>query len=209
MQFIEEIRYKKGFRWETLQSIRYNKSTATRGILQVTLRDMQTGCCEVLSTYSSVSAFEKAIRKSDPYGYVRMKRFGNDFLLVKSDKLSFQFLQYVESVTPIEFPTLDRRVSERLSCHFYDSVGSFVEWWYTDEQYVCPLFQMLCLLRNGWYEGKFYFRNNELRGHKVKSGMCVTFTDAHKARAMIAKALATGYNPMKKYAIEQGFGGGF
>lgn len=199
MLFVEEIKRKKPLvGWETLQSLRYTRRDVG-SIINLKLRDMDTGRVEELSTYDcSVKVFERLLRRRNPWGYLVPPPFSSSFLLVTVDKLSFQFLQYVEIVKPIEFSLDDTWWKSLVSCHFYDRLGQFVEWWHTDETCICPMFQMMCLLSDGWHGDKYYFKNNELRGRKFNSGMCVTFNDSHKARTLIAKARAMGYNPMGK-----------
>lgn len=214
MLFIEEVRYKKfpeweATKWEPRQSLRYSRADTRKGIVGVRLRDIETGCAQEITSYSSISEFENVIRQSRPYGYLEPQWRGDehDFLLVTTDKLSYQFQQEVESVVPIEFPQDDVRWTSLLNCKFYDSHGQFVEWWNTEEKYICTLFQMMCFLHKGWYDGKFYFCGARLRESRYNSGMCVTFKDVHKARAMIAKAIVDGHNPLRSYAESHGIAG--
>lgn len=221
MWYVAEVGYQDiiSFKIVPVQSLVYNKAVARRGIVKVIVRNTESSDFKVLSTEYSTDAFERCIRELNPYGvvfgedntgsdiYVQDEIFLGGFLIVTVDILSIDFLKYVESVG--SFSTNDLKLTAYvlgLEYHvsFWDKDGTIVEIGWTKGKYACTLFQMLCFLKEGWRGDKFYIRQglNSINGWVTDPGRCVTFTDSHKARAMIAKAVTSGYNPLMKYAQE-------
>lgn len=119
-----------------------------------------------------------------------------DILFVKVDDLSIQCLDYVDSIGPLRGSDVLKRIKMRQwkpSFHFWDRNNTLVEFDKTNAKCVCTLLQLLCFLKEGWKDDKFYFG---ARG----TGFCIKFNDVGSARALVDRAIAGGYNPMQDYA---------
>ena len=192
MLYIESIEYKEygAYDFSKYPCLNYDRDNATNGIVYVTLRDTRTGCVETLSTAHSAAAFERDIVDRDPYGYTPHSKYTSSFILTAIDKMSLQFLELVESVEPVTFVENDTRLTSGLRYDVYDDFGTFLEedcYFGTD---AWTLFQVIYKQSGGWNGDVYYFTVDG----DGSEGMCVTFTDAAKARAFIAKASTMGYS---------------
>ena len=162
----------------------------------VQLRDSESSdVIRLLGKRDCWEQFDKALAEYNPYGYVMI---GEGYcFLVEVDTLSIQFLAYVDSVSVynshsnvnVQLFTWASKVmftpydEYRTILNGRDSGSSATRSAFT-------LFQIMVFMHRGWFGDMFYFRgaNGEI--------FEVSFTDVSKARAMIAKAITSGYNPI-------------
>ena len=140
---------------------------------------------------------EKTLMQYKPYGFESMQI--GIYMLIKVDERALKFLDFVESVDFYRHCE-DKAVrglvwSFQQEFWFLDNLGSFVacDDRYADSKYAFTLFDVLVYLKRGWLGDKFYMRCTN------SSTCCVSFSDVGKARAMLAKAAVTGYNPLESF----------
>ena len=222
MWFVEKIGYEGlvSRRIEPQQCLRYNKSVAHKGKVYVGLKNTETKQTVDLMSWKLMDEFADVLHSYKPYGLVTGETLDDDgdiivsdeiflggCLLVKVDEPSIKFLEYVERVEPVS-PMDEKALAfiKGLKFHFtfWDTHGTLLEVGWTKGQFACSLFQILCFLTKGWYGDEFYLRQGicGTNGWVNIPARRVVFNNAHKARVMIAKAVATGYNPMRQYAEE-------
>ena len=222
MWFVEKIGYEGlvSHVIEPQQCLRYNKSAAYKGKILVVLKNTETKQRVDLMSWRLMDEFEDTLRSYRPYGLVTGETldeagdiivsdeiFLGGCLLVKVDEPSIRFLEYVDAVKPMNVhDTSALAFVNSLKFHFtfWDTHGTLLEVGWTKGQCACSLFQIMCFLTKGWYGDEFYLRQGicGTNGWASIPARRVVFNNVHKARAMIAKAVSTGYNPMKQYAGE-------
>lgn len=181
------------------QCLNYDRNNANNGVVYVVLCDTETGCVETFSTADSAASFEKAMKSRNPYGYTEHQKYTYSFILTAVDKLSLQFLEFVDSIDEITFSDDDVDKKSWLRFCVYDEFKTIMEedcYFGTD---AFTLFQVICVGGGGWV-GDYYYIVVDGDGSK---GLRVTFTDASKARAFIAKASTIGYGPLKSHYFER------
>lgn len=140
--------------------------------------------------------FEYDLERYNPYGYFRKQ--AGACMLVAIDVYSMQFLEYVDKVES-KFAIRDTVIqplvwSYRLSFWYWDRERTVlnINSRFDTTFYALTLFQVICFMKRGWVGDKFYLRDTD-------ECICeVSFTDVHKARALIAKAVTHGYDPAGK-----------
>lgn len=137
--------------------------------------------------------FWKEITALNPYGLCRGGYAEGDAMYAKIDKLSIDFLGYVDSVYVVskaDDALLDRTKNLQSAYSFWDDMRSIVDCSSSFNSVAFTLFQIMCFLKDGWVGDKFYL--------KGRTGIlqCVEFCDVKRARTMISKATAIGYNPV-------------
>ena len=165
--------------------------------IYVVLRNSKTGrIARLTGEAGKLLDFDMDLDKYNPYGYFR-KQAGSCMLVV-IDELSMQFLEYVDKVES-KFAIRDGVIqplvwSYRLSFWYWDRERTVlnINSRYDTTFYALTLFQVICYMNRGWVGDKFYLRDTD-------ECICeVSFSDIHKARALIAKAAAMGYDPVGK-----------
>ena len=176
-----------------------------RRIITVQLRDSVSGSKVELSNWQSWNNFEAELKSYMPYGYVPGKfpdgQEADAALFVGVDELSVKFLDHIKSIHPIDPKDIDIHKHVALlkqSMTVWNNPGNIIEW--VAGQYICPLFQTVCFLSDGWYREKFYMRTGH---HHDGVGFCVEFKDIQKTRAFVAKASCMGYNPIAEHIVNR------
>lgn len=166
----------------------------------VVLRNTETYERVYLSSRTT-QMFDKVIAGYKPYGWITSETAGifnfpseGDELFVEIDDLSLQFLDYIDSVEYMS-DDADADVCDlinRIPTVFipWDSFSTILEWTYSYGTMACTLFQVICYLPSGWHKDEYLIRVG-VRGFRV------SFKDIARARALVAKAVSLGYNPLK------------
>ena len=161
--------------------------------MQLHLTESETGESAKIM-HQGWKTFLKELESYNPYGWCPGGYEPGDAMFREIDKVSLDFLGYVDSVEPVETPSQDLLKSTRYlmdGFSFWDSMRSIVDCSSSFAQHAYTLFQTMCFLKDdGWVGDKFYLKS---RSGKLS---CVEFSDLAKARSMLSKAAVTGYNPI-------------
>ena len=175
-----------------LPCLDYNTSVRSRfKHIWLRFREVETGKVhEVQCSRPSWGRIDVVIANYKPYGCVLgklMKDRHRNCLLVTVDRLSYQFLDYVEgfsvvrsnadlsnklfgAVNVLSFADDDKTLGKR---HF----GVKQKWYF-------PLMQLILHVPSGWHGDEYYFRKDSLSGALMR----VDFCDKQKAKSLLSKA---------------------
>ena len=182
----------------------YDSSFREHNAVFLWLRNSETGdTADIIGCNRPWQEFEAKVKEYSPYGAVPSGYNQDDIIFVAVDQHSLKFLDYVESIAPVD------DMSEELQRHID---GVTLDLMPLDGQrtlfgvdgaykmYSFTLFQVMCFSASvgGWFDDAYYFRWRD-KGYRVK------FNDAHKARAFMGKVVSDGYNPVLQYASELRF----
>lgn len=192
-------------------SIIQNRYSNSMNFVLVRIRNSETNEFVDLSSEGGYDSFEQAMLRYSPYGYIPPCTFkdgsvGFSTLYVVTDSMSVKFLDCVSRVSVLDSDAGCSLIS------YIDALKHWVTVWGADGtilelcssagDYACTLFQMLCFFEeSGWKDDKFYMRTRY-----AGSGVCVEFSDVHKARSMLAKAAYIGYDPLVARVQESSWG---
>lgn len=179
----------------------YRGTSERNNQVRIKLRLRNTETDAVLRIESTQPDFDDIIERYQPYGYVNTSRafqtgfdWNADEVFLEIDGLSWQFLNYVDSVNIVG--SKDELAFIRtlpISFTPWDELRTIFEWEHSIGIACCTLLQLMCYMLHGWKGDKFYIRTG-------KYGYCVEFTDVEKAKTLIAKASALGHNPLLQAA---------